>query len=307
MNKVLIFISFFLLGNFFIYPQDIYVSENFSLSGTLLKVNSPNSDLVIFVSGSGPTDRDGNNPSFKNNSLKMLSEKLYDKGISSFRYDKRGVGLSVSGLVNENELRFSDYVDDLNKIISYFSQLKAFKSITILGHSEGSLIGMISSKSTSIDKFISIAGMADNMLNTIQRQLSIQPKYIKSMSIPILDKLKNKELTDSVPPLLMTLFRPSVQPYLIEASLYDPIIEIAKLDIPVLIIQGDNDIQIEVDDASRLNKAAINSELKIINGMNHILKQASNNRLLNMQTYANPNLPIDKNLVQFITEFIYKK
>ena len=124
------------------------------------------------------------------------------------------------------------------------------------------------------------------------------------MSEPILEKLKNKQLVDSVPPLLNSLFRSDVQSFLIDASSFDPVEEISKLNMPILIIQGSTDIQIDISDAQILHKAAKNSRLEIIEGMNHVFRQASDNRLLNLQTYGNPELPIDNNMVNLISEFI---
>ena len=277
--------------------------DNHSIHGTLLESLEPNSVLSIIISGSGPTDRDGNSTSLKSDYLKMLADGLYENGISSYRYDKRGVGRSVVDIKTVNEVRFSDYVNDLASIINHFKETKEFKKIVVIGHSEGALIGMIASKSIA-DQFISIAGAAEDYLTLIQRQLSIQPPYVKSMSDPIIEKLKNKELIDSVPPLLNSLFNKSVQKYLIDASSYHPEEEISKLDMPILIMQGTNDIQIQVIDAQMLHNAAAKSRLEIIQGMNHVLRQAPENRLLNMQTYGNPELPIDNSLVNLIVDFI---
>ena len=124
------------------------------------------------------------------------------------------------------------------------------------------------------------------------------------MSDPIIEKLKNKERVDSVPPLLNSLFNKTVQKYLIDASSYDPKEEISKLDIPVLIVQGSNDIQIEIKDAQLLHNSAKKSRIEIIQGMNHVFRQAPENRLLNMQTYGNPELPIDNSLVNLIVDFL---
>ena len=190
-------------------------------------------------------------------------------------------------------------------IINHFKDTREYKRIVVIGHSEGALIGMIASRLIA-DSFISIAGAGEDYLALIQRQLSIQPLYVKSMSDPIIEKLKNKELVDSVPPLLNSLFNKTVQQYLIDASSYDPKEQISKLDIPVLIVQGSNDIQIEVKDAQLLHNAATKSRLEIIQGMNHVLRQAPQNRLLNMQTYGNPELPIDNSLVNIIVDFLYE-
>ena len=277
--------------------------DNHSIHGTLLESLEPNSVLSIIISGSGPTDRDGNNTSLKSDYLKMLADGLYENGISSYRYDKRGVGSSVGDIKTVNEVRFSDYINDVKSIINHFKDTNKFKKIVVIGHSEGALIGMIASRSIT-DQFISIAGAAEDYLTLIQRQLSIQPPYVKSMSDPIIKKLKNKELVDSVPPLLNSLFNKSVQKYLIDASSYHPEEEISKLDMPILIMQGTNDIQIQVKDAQMLHNAAAKSRLEIIQGMNHVFRQAPENRLLNMQTYGNPELPIDNSLVNLIVDFI---
>ena len=277
--------------------------DNHSIHGTLLESAGSNSVLSIIISGSGPTDRDGNNTSLKSDYIKMLAEGLFENGVSSYRYDKRGVSNSIGNIQSENDIKFIDYINDVVSIINHFKDTKEYKRIVVIGHSEGALIGMIASR-LNADSFISIAGAGEDYLTLIQRQLSIQPPYVKSMSDPIIEKLKNKELVDSVPPLLNSLFNKTIQNYLIDASSYDPKEEISKLDIPVLIVQGSNDIQIEVKDAQLLHKAAKKSRIEIIQGMNHVFRQAPENRLLNMQTYGNPELSIDGSLINLIIDFL---
>ena len=298
--------SIFLFFNFNSFLANDYIVNSFdnhSIHGTLIESKKINSDLAIIISGSGPTDRDGNNAALKSDYLKLLAEGLIQNEISSFRYDKRGVGKSIGNLKNSSDIKFSDYISDAITIINHFKESKKFKKIIVIGHSEGALIGIIASKSIA-DLLISIAGAGKDYLTLIERQLFFQPAYIQSLSSPIIEKLKAKKLVDSVPPILNSLFRPSVQNFLIEASSYNPAIEIAKLNIPVLIIQGNTDIQIEVNDAQILHKAAKISKLEIIDGMNHVFRQASENRLLNLQTYGNPDLPIDRSLVNIISDFV---
>jgi len=302
------FTLFFVFNFCSISASDYIINsfDNHNIHGTLINLNNTNSTLAIIISGSGPTDRDGNNTSMKSDYLKMLAEGLQENGISTYRYDKRGVGKSVGDLKSGHEIKFSDYINDAVSIINHFKKSKKFKELVVIGHSEGALIGMIASQSIA-DRFISVAGAGEDYLTLIERQLSIQPPFVRSMSEPIIEKLKNKKLVDSVPPLLNSLFRADVQSYLIDASSYDPVEEISKLNIPILIIQGSTDIQIEVNDALILHKAAKSSRLEIIDGMNHVFRQASDNRLLNLQTYGNPDLPIDNSMVSLVSEFIIKK
>ena len=297
------FLCIFTFGYSFSNDYVINSFDNHPIHGTLLESAESNSILSIIISGSGPTDRDGNSTYIKSDYLKMLAEGLFENGISSYRYDKREVGNSIGNIKSGEEVKFSDFINDAISIINHFRGTNKFKKVVVIGHSEGALIGMIASR-LIFDIFISISVAGEDYLTLIQRQLSIQPAYVKSMSDPIIEKLKNKELVDSVPPLINSLFNNTIQKFLIDASSYDPKDEISKLDIPVLIVQGSNDIQIEIKDAQLLHNAAIKSRLEIIQGMNHVFRQSPENRLLNMQTYGNPELPIDASLVNLIVDFL---
>ena len=301
------FLLVFIFSCSYSLNNDYIVSsfDNHQIHGTLLQSDELNSVLSIIIPGSGPTDRDGNNISVKSDYLKMLAEGLYENGVSTFRYDKRGVGKSISDIKSENEIKFSYFVNDVISIINHFKESERFKKIVVIGHSEGSLIGMIASRSIA-DNFISIAGSGEDYLTLIQRQLSNRAPWIISMSNSIIKQLRNDNVVDSVPPVMNSLFNLNAQKYLIDASRYDPIVEISKLNIPVLIIQGTNDIQVEVNDAQMLHDAAIKSRLEIIKGMNHVFRQASENYLLNLQTYGNPDLPLDDTLLNLILDFIDK-
>ena len=266
----------FLFATIFTLAQEeiiVLETPTGNIEGTLLVPSKEHSPLVLIIAGSGPTDRDGNNISLQNNSLKMIAQGLYMNDIASFRFDKRGISRSAAAGMSEEDLRFEHYIEDVQQWCSLLKEDSRFSSFIILGHSEGSLIGMIASQTVSPDKFISLAGPGFSMQATLRRQLADQPVYILSMSLPIIEQLEKGKTVDSVPPLINMLFRPSIQPYLISTFKYDPVIEISKVQSPVLIVQGTTDIQIQVEDAKKLAAANSNSELVIIEGMNHILKR----------------------------------
>ena len=297
----------FLFATIFTLAQEeiiVLETPTGNIEGTLLLPSNENPPIVLIIAGSGPTDRDGNNISLQNNSLKMLAQGLYENNIASFRFDKRGIARSAAAGMAEEDLRFEHYIQDVQQWHSLLKDDSRFSSFIILGHSEGSLIGMIASQTVAPDKFISLAGPGFSMQATLRRQLADQPAYVLSMSLPILEQLEKGKTVDSVPPLINMLFRPSVQPYLISTFKYDPVIEISKVQSPVLIIQGTTDIQIQVEDAKKLAAANANSELVIIEGMNHILKEAEAHRFLNLRTYGDPNLELKQGLIESITRFI---
>jgi len=306
MKQLLILFYFLFTGVFILAQEETVVLETptGNIEGTLLLPSKENIPLVLIIAGSGPTDRDGNSGSLKNNSLKMLAQGLYDNNIASFRFDKRGIAKSAKAMISEEDLRFEHYIRDVQQWYLLLKNDSRFSSVIILGHSEGSLIGMIASQDVIPDKFISLAGPGVSMQATIRRQLADQPPYVLSMSLPIIEELEKGKTVDSVAPLLNMLFRPSVQSYLISCFKYDPAIEISKVQSPVLIVQGTTDIQIQVEDAKKLAAANSNSELVIIEGMNHILKEADANRFLNLRTYGDPSLKLKQGLIESITSFI---
>ncbi len=222
------------------------------------------------------------------------------------RYDKRGIAASQAAMKNETDLRFDDYVNDAKGWIELLKQEKRFSKVIVLGHSEGSLIGMIASL-TNADMFISVAGAGQRADKTIKEQLSTQPKEVQDLSYPIMDSLVKGKEVDNVNPMLNSLFRTSVQPYMISWFKYDPQTEIQKLNIPILIIQGTNDIQITVEDAKRLSKANPKAQLILIDNMNHIFRIVEGGRQANIATYNDASLPLSVDLVKDIASFIFNK
>ena len=282
-------------------------TQNGDIHGSLLIPDHQGEfPVVLIIAGSGPTDRNGNNPMMKNNSLKMLAEGLVERGIASVRYDKRGIGESKGAGGDEKSLRFENYIDDAKGWIDFLHQNDSFTDIVVLGHSEGSLIGMIAAQKEEVKKYISLAGIGDRASKAIREQLKSQPPFVTDMSSPILDKLESAQTVDSVPPILLSLFRPSVQPYLISWFKYDPTVEIAKLHKSILIVQGTTDIQVPVSNADVLAQSNPQTQKTIIEGMNHILKVSEADRMKNIETYSNPDLPLHPDLIDILIDFLSK-
>lgn len=281
--------------------------------GTLLIPNLGNPvPVVLIIAGSGPTDRNGNQPAMKNNSLKMLAEGLCSNGIASLRFDKRGIAQSKAAVRSESELSFETYIQDVRSWVDLLKKDSRFSSINIVGHSEGSLIGMIAAEGNpNVAKYVSVAGIGVPMDQTLKEQLGRQlvaHSELKDTCFSYIDRLKRGEKFGNVDPNLLALFRPSVQPYLISAFRYNPQEEIKKLTIPILILQGNADIQVNVADADLLAAANANAKKLIIENMNHVLKNCSGKDLTEqMPTYTDPDIPIREKLVEGIAAFVKGK
>ncbi|MGB1242878.1 MAG: alpha/beta hydrolase [Chitinophagales bacterium] len=261
--------------------------------------------VVLIIAGSGPTDRNGNNTiSGSSNNLKMISESLAMNGFASLRYDKRGVAKSYHSDFNEEDLVFDNYVEDA---VAWLNQLKGderFTKIFVLGHSEGALIGSIVANQIEVDGFVSVSGTAQKVDALILEQLSSQPDYILTEAQTILDSLNEEILVSNVSQALYALFRPSVQPYMISWLKYDPIVEMSNISTPVLILHGTTDLQVKSSEAELLGQSNDLAEVIVIEGMNHVLKDASNVVEENLATYSNPNLPLSKGFYAAINDFL---
>lgn len=264
--------------------------------------------VVLIIAGSGPTDMNGNNAGMTNNSLLYLARELAAGGIATVRYDKRAIGKSAAACTNEEDLRFDHYIDDAAAWADKLAGDSRFTKVIIAGHSEGSLIGMVAAqRSKAVKGYISIAGCGSPAYEILEEQFKSQPEWIQEQSASICKELREGRTVKEVPYYLMSLYRNSVQPYLISWFAYNPAEEVAKLDIPVLILQGDMDIQVGVDEAEKLHAAQPHSELHIIKEMNHILKHCNTTQqMAQLATYKDANLPLKAELVRLIVEFITK-
>lgn len=265
--------------------------------------------VMLMLSGSGPTDKNGNSLMAvgKNNSLKMVAEALAQEGVATIRYDKRGIGDNIGLLGKEEDLRFENYSEDAALWIDYAKSQDEFSSVGVIGHSEGSLIGMLAAKQQDASSFISLAGAGRPADEVLIEQLEQQlPEHVLNEVKAIIDQLKKGQTAKKVSPELTHIFRPSVQPYLISWLSYSPQEELAKLDMPVLVAGGTTDLQVPVEDASLLQSANSRVELLIVEDMNHVLKNAPAELVANRASYENPDLPLADGLMDGILAFLKK-
>lgn len=258
--------------------------------------------LVILIAGSGPTNRNGNQVGTQNNSLKFLAEGLAQNGFVVFSYDKRIFAQMISKTMDEKKLSFEDFINDAKDVITYFKSQKKYAKIIIAGHSEGSLIGMVAAKD-NVDGYVSLAGAGRPIDEVISEQVAKNSPTLKEATATDFAILKEGKTFENKNPMLASLFRESIQPYMISWIKYNPQHEIKKLQIPILIINGTKDIQVPPSDAELLHQANPKSTLKIIDNMNHIFKEIKVDDD-NIKSYSDSKLPVMPELIQQITTFI---
>lgn len=263
--------------------------------------------LVIIISGSGPTDRDGNSgEAFTNNSLKKLAGALGNQGIASFRYDKKGIGASREISKDLSDVVFMDFVKDVAAWTVHFKSDSRFNRIFLLGHSLGSLQAIKSAQLINVDGLICLAGPGYSLDKLIYRQLTDRSPFLAKGAKPLLDSLAQGLKVKEIHPFLQSVIVPNLQDYLISVFKEDPAKEISKLNIPALIIVGTHDVQATINDAESLHKAATKSKLVLIDSMNHVLVNSPKEFQENLKTYNQAELKINSKLVESLSDFILK-
>jgi pimeloyl-ACP methyl ester carboxylesterase len=281
-----------------------------AISGTLSmpKNASGKIPVVLIIPGTGSVDRDGNNPkvNITANTYKLMAEALGKSGIAALRYDKRMVGEST-GTSKEENLRFDDYVDDGISLINFLKEDSRFSKVIVLGHSEGSLAGMlaVSASEGSVNGYISVDGTADRGDKVLPDRMKSHPQHIADGVKRILDSLRVGKIQRNIDPDLYFAIRPSIQYFIMSWCGHDPQKEIKQVKIPTLIVQGTTDLEVSVDNADKLKKNK-NATVVIIPGMNYVLKAAPADKEKNLATYAQPDLPVKPELITDIVDFVQK-
>ena len=293
-----------------LYSQEFEVSievNGVKLYGTFAyQLKLDNKPILIIVAGSGAIDRDGNSPNSICNSYKLLSDSLIKSEFAVLRFDKRGIGKSINNKMKEEDIKFINYSEDLVEWINVTKKENQNNKIYLVGHSEGSLHAILAAQKLSVNGIISINGAGFSIDSILKKQLISQPDYIKDLAFPIIDSLKIGKKAEKVNSVLLSLFRPSAQQYLIDWMKYSPKEEINKLNCPKLIFQSALDMQIDTTNSMNLHNKELLSTLYISPYSNHIFKAVSN-MSENIDSYNNPKYSLDNFLIRKIIEFVTEK
>jgi pimeloyl-ACP methyl ester carboxylesterase len=270
------------------------------LKGTMLSPASGRLAVMLIIPGSGPTDRDGNNPlGVKAATYRLLAEGLAERGIGTVRVDKRGMFASTAAVADANAVTIDDYVADVGAWIDVIRKETGVSCVWLLGHSEGGLVALAAAqKLPDICGLVLVSTAGRPLGEVLRTQLRANPANapILAQAMAAIESLEAGKRVDvaGMHPALMPLFAPQVPAKLVAA--------VAK---PVLIVQGRRDMQVGVADAERLKEAAPKAELILLPDINHVLKTvASDDPRANASTYADPSLPLAPGVAEAVGKFV---
>jgi len=265
--------------------------------------------VMIIIPGSGPTDRNGNSPlGVAGGAYQRLAEALAAQGVGSIRIDKRGMFGSAGAAADPNAVRLTDYAEDVRAWAAEARRRSGAPCAWLLGHSEGGLVAILAAQgSPDVCGLVLLAAPGRPLQQVLREQLAANPA--NAVILPQVDRiiaaLEAGEAPDltGVHPGVAMLFNPALNTFFISLFSHDPAVELAHYDGPVLVVQGETDIQVPVADAERLAQAR-GLEPVITPGMNHVLRDAPADRAANAATYRLTDAPLSAGLAEAIAGFV---
>jgi len=263
--------------------------------------------VAVIIAGSGPTDRNGNSLlGIRPNSYAQLAWRLAERGIATLRYDKRGMP-GTQGTFDITKMTLEDFAGDARAAAESLARDPRFSRVVLIGHSEGASLALIAARQGApVAGVVHVSGLGRPLADVIREQLSRQfdsltlVRYDTAMKHYLLG-----EQPADVPPPLAMLFVPVNQTFMRSLAGFDAPAAIRAVRQPVLIVQGETDLQAIVADAERLHGARPDARLVLIPEVNHVLKRTTESTPQGqMVTYQDPGIPIVTSAVQAIADWI---
>lgn len=279
------------------------------LRGTLIEAGT-NAPMVLILPGSGPTDRNGDNPfGVRAAPYRLLAEALARRGVASVRVDKRGQFGSAAAMPDGNAVTLDDYARDVDAWIGAIRARTGASRVWLLGHSEGGLVALAARHAEGICGLVLAATPGRPLAEVLKIQMhaAMTDAALRADIDRIIDRIAagDRIAAADLPAPVAPLFAPAVQGFLASVLPRDPARMIADAPGPVLILQGTRDLQVGMADAEALHRAAPGAKLKLLPNVNHVLKAVeSDDRAANIATYSDPGLPLAPGVAEAVAEFV---
>ena len=259
----------------------------FNLAGTITRPQGTGpAPAIVLIGGSGPTDRDetvAGIPIFGH-----IARDLVNAGFVVVRYDKRGVGQSGG---RAESATIADYAEDARSVLLWLEKRKEVdkERIGIVGHSEGALVAMLLAgrERGKVTAFALLAGPSTNGATVVLEQ---QKLLLAKMPIDEAQRAEKAALQEKINNAVIkgtgwadipdSARRVADTPWFYSFLTFDPQKAMSETRQPVLIVQGELDVQVQPYHADKLGELARARRTKAavdvvkVPGVNHLLVPA---------------------------------
>lgn len=277
---------------------------------TELNPNAPSSfPLVIFVAGAGKTDRNGNNFEVpgKTDTLLQLAQGLRARNVASFRYDRRGTGEAYMLEKPGHMTSFAQHVKDLVAVIRAIAALPREGRLILAGMNEGgwmalAALNQLGSDAFLVDGLIMLDSSGQSPMEALAASLENQDPEIRTIATKAAQTLIQTGTLISVPDILADFFSPGRKEWLASWLAFDPAEELKRLALPVLLVYGENDMQVSHEAFAKLANARPSAAIKVVPGMNYVLKEVHSEDE-NYAAFTDPSFKVPAVLLDLIAAF----
>ncbi|MDX9826255.1 MAG: alpha/beta fold hydrolase [Spirochaetia bacterium] len=286
-------------------------AEEGELPGTLLIPDSAGAfpGIVVLLSGSGTSDRDGNNFSVPghSDSLALLARALASRSIASFRYDKRGSGEAYMRAESGMSVSLDEHIDDAARIIADFIQSGDYARIIVAGMNEGAWVGAaalnrLEEEGLFADGLAAIAVSGERPLDLLRSSLEGLSPALQDEAAAITEAILSDRPFSEPSPQLADFFAPQRLSWLKSWLAFDPARELARVKAALLLIYGANDMQVSRPAFEKLLDARPQAAARIIPSMNYALKRVET-ETENFDSFTNPEYPVSEALSDLLAAF----
>jgi len=263
--------------------------------------------LVILHAGLGASDRNGNNYNMRgrHDALGQLASALLSRDVASLRYDKRGSGASTWLVPTERSLSFEAWVADLRAIADAMAADPRFSTVWILGLNDGALVAVAAANRGGAERGVMVACASSlSPRDAYAKAVADAPEALRAEGEAIMAALDSGGLVPSLSAYYVDAFRPSYQPYLVEAFRFDLKRELAAYGGDLLLVQGDMDMQATLADFITLGEAAPSARTIIVPRMNHVLKDVQPQVDDNFAAFSDPSYQVSTALADAIADWV---
>jgi uncharacterized protein len=281
-------------------PPFSYASEEVTVDGgaikfacTLTHPHSAKYPAVVFISGSGPEDRDENIGGHK--PFLILADALAKKGVGALRCDDRGVGGSTGSMKDATTY---DFAADT---AAQFAWLVArpdveARHVGLIGHSEGgSVAPIVASKDKRVAFLVLLAGpgvptaqLLVHQVGAMAKQSGATPTEVadnEALEKKVIDVVLQEKDDAAARKKITALVGPGadvntlVTPWFRAFIAFDPKPILQKIKVPVLALNGARDFQVDAEENLAAMRAALAADkdvtVKSLPGLNHLFQECT--------------------------------